>query len=46
MHERELFREALGLTPCWEVREVSFDADYGRLKLQYHQRLYRGQRME
>lgn len=33
MHERELFRQALGLTPPWEVREVSFEADCGRLEL-------------
>jgi len=33
MHERELFRQALGLTPPWEVRDVSFDPDRGRLEL-------------
>jgi len=33
MRKRELFRQALGLTPPWQVREVSFDPERGRLEL-------------
>jgi len=33
MDKRELFGQALGLTPPWQVREVSFDPERGRLEL-------------
>lgn len=33
MRKRELFRQALGLTPPWQVREISFDPERGRLEL-------------